>query len=314
MNGSEPGIVDPSFVSVVLPTFNGRDRIAAAIESVLSQDHEQLEVLVIDDASTDDTHEVVRRIGDPRLRYMRLEANAGPYVARDLAITEARGKLIAFIDDDDVWLPGKLRRQVALLTAQPEVSLVHSAVRDVFPGGATRLRRLHRKANDYRENLCQDRLATSTVVARRSAIQDAGGFDTSLRAFGDWDLWLRVLREHRAAGIDDPLATINLRPGSIQRGSVEAFERSRKAVLDKHGDELKRLGLERRAMSLHHYAVAAKLHLAGRSSEARSRLFDSMRQQVSPEALALLAITFLKPETSHWARLQFRRARSMLRL
>jgi len=314
MNGSEPGIVDPSFVSVVLPTFNGRDRIAAAIESVLSQDHEQLEVLVIDDASTDDTHEVVRRIGDPRLRLLRMEANAGPYVARDLAITEARGKLIAFIDDDDVWLPGKLRRQVALLTAQPEVSLVHSAVRDVFPDGATRLRRLHRKANDYRVNLCQDRLATSTVVVRRSAVEDAGGFDTSLRAFGDWDLWLRVLREHRAAGIDDPLATINLRPGSIQRGSVEAFERSRKAVLDKHGDELKRLGLERRAMSLHHYAVAAKLHQAGRSLEARSRLFDSMRLQVSPEALALLMMTFLKPETSHWARLQLRRARSMLRL
>jgi glycosyltransferase involved in cell wall biosynthesis len=314
MNGSEPGIVDPSFVSVVLPTFNGRDRIRGAIESVLIQDHEQLELLVVDDASTDDTREVVRSIGDPRLRFMRLEANAGPYVARDLAIAEARGKLIAFIDDDDVWLPGKLRRQMAILTAHPEVALIHCAVRDVFPGGASRLRRLHRRANDYRENLCQDRLATSTVVVRRSAIEDVGGFDITLRAFGDWDLWLRILRGHRAEAIDEPLAMINLRPGSIQRGSVEAFERSRKLVLDKHGDELRRLGLERRAMSLHHYAVAAKLHQAGRSLEARSRLFDSMRLQVSPEALALLATTFLKPRTSHWARLQFRRARSMLRL
>jgi glycosyltransferase involved in cell wall biosynthesis len=301
-------------VSVVLPTFNGAGRISGAVASVLQQDYPNLELLVVDDASTDSTASVIEAIRDPRLRLIRQEVNAGPYVARADAIAAAAGDLIAFIDDDDEWLPGKLRRQVDRFRAHHDVALVHSAVNDVFADGSSRLRALHRRANDYRENLCQDRLATSSVVVRRAAIETAGGFDTSLRAFGDWDLWVRILRSHTAAAIDEPLVTVTLRPGSIQRGSVEAFERTRRIVLDKHAGELRRLGLERRALSLHHYAVAAKLQLAGRPAEARARAIDSLRLHLSLEAVALLSMTFMRPRASHWTRLQLRRARSLLRL
>jgi glycosyltransferase involved in cell wall biosynthesis len=302
------------FVSVVLPTFNGEDRVLRAINSVLQQYYADFELLVVDDGSSDNTARVVERLRNYRLRLIRLEVNAGPYAARARAIEAARGGLIAFIDDDDEWLPGKLALQVALFRSQPNLALVHSAVVDVFPDGASRVRTLHRRANDYRENLCQDRLATSSVVVRRSSIEAAGGFDTSLRAFGDWDLWLRILRHQRAAAVPQPLVTVNLRPGSIQRGSVEAFEHTRSIVVDRHRDELRGLGLERHADSLHHYAVAAKLQQAGRPAEARSRALQSLHLAPSMQALAVLGMTFMKPRASHWTRLQLRRARALLRL
>jgi glycosyltransferase involved in cell wall biosynthesis len=301
-------------VSVVLPTFNGEERVLRAIGSVLRQDYRNVELLVVDDASTDHTARVVANLQDPCVKLLRQELNAGPYAARARAIDAARGELIAFIDDDDEWFPGKLRRQLAFFRAQPDIALVHSAVVDVFTDGSTRRRALHRRANQYRENLCQDRLATSSVVVKRSAIYEAGGFDQSLRAFGDWDLWLRILRIHSAAAVEQPLVTVNLRAGSIQRGSVEAFERTRRIVLEKHRPELQRLGLERRALSLHQYAVAAKLQLAGRAQEARGRALQSLRLKPSAEALALLGMTCMRPEASHWTRLQLRRARSLLRL
>jgi glycosyltransferase involved in cell wall biosynthesis len=299
-------------VSVILPTFNAEERVLGAIRSVLEQDYPNLELIVVDDGSSDSTREVVSRIDDRRLVPMAMPANAGPYAARTAAIQRSSAEILAFIDDDDEWLPEKLKLQVAVLMDHPEVALVHTGVRDVFPNGASRVRLMHPMADSYEENLCQDRIATSTVVLRRSALDAAGGFDTSMRAFGDWDLWVRVARVGQLRMIRQPLATIHLREGSIQRSSVERFERYRLIALEKRRDELKRLGLESRAEALHQYAVAAKLQAAGRSAEARSRAYRALRTEPSLAAVALWGLTFMNPSLSKWARIQLRTARTLV--
>jgi len=109
-------------VSVILPTYNAMAFLAQAVESVLTQDYSQMELLVIDDGSTDGTADHAA-LQDPRIRVLR-QKNAGPAAARNLGLAHAQGELVAFIDADDFWLPGKLRTQVAYLLAHPDVHIV----------------------------------------------------------------------------------------------------------------------------------------------------------------------------------------------
>lgn len=301
-------------VSVILPTYNGAGRVRAAIESVLGQSYGNLELLAIDDCSTDGTWEVLSSIQDERMRPLRMPENGGAYAARNFAIEHARGDYLAFIDDDDEWLPAKLDKQMPLMLASDQPGLVHSAVIDCFPGGERKPRVLHRRANDYNELLCQDRIATSTVVLRRAAIDKVGQFDTSFRAFGDWEMWTRVAREFPVQSVNEPLALIHLRPDSIQRGSIDNFERYRRQAVDQRMPELKRLGLDRRAMSLQHYAVAAKLNLHGRREEARSRAWQSFRAHPNAEAAALIGLSLLPSRYAYSGRLVLRDLRGRLRL
>lgn len=110
-------------VSVIMPTFNYGRYIKTAIESVLQQTHSNLELLVIDDGSTDETFSIVSNFSDPRLRYTRLE-NGGVSRARNHGLAQAEGDVIAFLDADDLWLPHKLRTQVRVLEEVPEVGFV----------------------------------------------------------------------------------------------------------------------------------------------------------------------------------------------
>ncbi len=113
-------------VSVVVITYNGAEFVGHAIESVLQQSWRNLELIVVDDGSTDDTDDVIARFNDPRLKYLK-QANQGPNAARNYGIRESRGDFVAFLDCDDWWLPDKICRQVARRRARiPSAGLVYS--------------------------------------------------------------------------------------------------------------------------------------------------------------------------------------------
>ena len=118
------------FISVIVPVFNGEHFLAPALDSILAQRYEPLELIVVDDGSTDATPDVVGRYRE-QLRYVRQE-NAGPAAARNTGITAARGELLAFLDSDDIWLPGKLERQVARFTARPELEYCTTLVQNFW--------------------------------------------------------------------------------------------------------------------------------------------------------------------------------------
>lgn len=315
--GTEQSTADEGLlVSVILPTYNGSRRIGPAIRSVLQQEGDvPFELLVVDDGSTDDTAGVVvRTFDDSRVRVLRIEVNGGTYAAQNVGIRSARGQYVAFIGDDDEWAPTKMKRQVDVLEGDLGVALVHTGMIDVFATGSRRVRRVPRGANSYRTNLWHDCICSATVLIRREVLDAFGGFDESMRAFGDWDLWTRVLDHHRVTSIDEPLAIIHLRPGSLQRGSLDSFAMWYRRALSRRHDELVRLGLSARAEACFHYAVAAKLHQNGDNLAARRSARRSLRWDLNPEAVALVALTLLPPTLAFRGRLALRSVRSVIRV
>ncbi len=212
-------------VSVIMPAYNRETFIADAANSVLAQDYPALELIVVDDGSTDRTKEILRDYGD---RILLLEQqNAGPAVARNRGLDRARGELIAFLDSDDLWLPGKIAAQVRHLQAHPEIGLVYGnwacweadgegrfhmpsaePVRDLDVEEAPR-------GWIYNDLLLDCVVLTSTVMVRRSVVDTVGRFDPTLLRGQDYDYWLRVSRVARVHKLRAVVALYRQHAGMI---------------------------------------------------------------------------------------------------
>jgi glycosyltransferase involved in cell wall biosynthesis len=193
-----------ALVSIVMPVHNGAQYLREAIESALTQDYAPLEVVVVDDGSTDETPALLDGFG---ARIVRIrQPNSGAAVARNTAIAACRGEFIAFLDADDLWLPHKLRTQMEYLQQHPEVDLVSShwtvqvAEQPVAGIGhsvqsATSMRDTPEpSAWIYNELLMDCIVHTTTVVMRRRLVERIGLFDVTLRRGQDYDYWLRASR------------------------------------------------------------------------------------------------------------------------
>ncbi|WP_247729037.1 glycosyltransferase family 2 protein [Halovivax limisalsi] len=191
-------------VSVVLPTYERAPALQGAIDSVLDQTYDEVELIVVDGGSTDGTRAVVESVEDPHLTYVRRDSPRGVSAARNLGIDRSNGDLVAFVDADDRWRPEKLREQVsALRGSPPEYGVAYCGIgkRDGEPiarAGAS---------GDVREDLRHLAVPTytSTLLARRGALERVGGFDESLPCFEDWELCLRLSRDCAFAYVDEPL-------------------------------------------------------------------------------------------------------------
>jgi glycosyltransferase involved in cell wall biosynthesis len=207
-------------VSVVIPAYNAAWCVARAIDSVLAQTCGDYELVVVDDGSTDETASVVARYGD-RVRFVR-QANGGLSSARNAGIKAARGEYVAFLDADDWWMPQKLERQLALLRERPDAVFCSTAARLVNPQSEPIGEwRCTRDAGSTLEAIFATNAhvpgSGSAVVARRQALVDAGGFDERLASLEDIDMWMRLASRGPFHCIDEPLAVILKRPGSMSR-------------------------------------------------------------------------------------------------
>lgn len=203
--------LDNRLVSVILPTFNREHLLERAITSVLSQSYHEWELIVWDDGSRDNTRDVVMGFSDQRIRYFFAE-NRGVAVARNQAISDAKGEYLAFLDSDDEWMSEKLSVQMAALQAHPEIDLVFSDFENVNLvlnkrgtnfvdyGKAFQLMTTTDLGSDFfeirdgfLESLTQGNyIATDTVVVKKSVIDMYGGFNESLRNSEDFELWWRL--------------------------------------------------------------------------------------------------------------------------
>jgi glycosyltransferase involved in cell wall biosynthesis len=191
--------MDTPLVSAVFPVHNGRRFVAAAVESVLAQTHPRVEVIVVDDGSTDDSLAVLDRFGS-RLTVVR-QANHGAAAALNVGFRLTRGAYVAFLDQDDLWDPLFLEQSVRCLAELDEsvAGVVADCVRidsagRTLPGTQTALRGRF----GLRDFLVQNLFPGGGVVLRHGAFLDAGGFDERLRATYDWDLWLRLCAAGRS--------------------------------------------------------------------------------------------------------------------
>ncbi len=195
----------PLRVSVVIPTYNRAGYLSAAIDSALSQSVPPHEIIVVDDGSEDDTPQVCARYGD-LVTYIHQE-NAGPSSARNNGIEQATGELVAFLDSDDLWLPGKLERQVPLFEADESLGLCATAHYRCDESG--KVVGLHsicptKPAGILREIIARNLFCTPSVMVRRECFRHAGMFDVGLKFGEDWDMWLRVLSLYPGAFIPEP--------------------------------------------------------------------------------------------------------------
>jgi glycosyltransferase involved in cell wall biosynthesis len=196
-------------VSAVIPTYNYARYVADAVESALAQCLPGLEVVVVDDGSTDATADVLRRFGG-RIRYVRQE-NRGLSAARNTGIRVARGRYLAFLDSDDLWLPGKLSEQAAWLDAEPEVGLVYGEAL-IVDERSTEEPTLHSHWAPHPSGwvwpalVRQNVVPSPTPMVRREVFERVGPFDETLTACEDWDMWIRVSRVCPFAYVDRVVA------------------------------------------------------------------------------------------------------------
>ncbi len=221
-------------VSVVIPAYNYARFLKEAISSALAQPYSPLEVIVVDDGSTDDTPALLANIIDPRLRVIR-QANAGLSAARNTGIREARYPFIAFLDADDRWAEDFLPKVMARFRELPDDFVI-------VTGGSQRMTadgRLVQKPRSQtpppatltaRDFILVNRMFPSAVVARRCALIECGGFDVTLRSSEDRDMWIRMTTNHRTAYIQDTLAHIRRHGENMSKHATRMRENTLRTI------------------------------------------------------------------------------------
>lgn len=184
-------------VSVIIPTYNRPAMLKRAIDSVLKQTFQDFEIVVIDDGVRERARDVVESFHDDRIRYISHEQERGAPAARNTGIKKSTGNLVAFLDDDDEWLPEKIELQVGALEKNPEAVLAFCGLKAVNDAGKTLYTRLHGSEgliNPFFEILDKAFVLTSAIMARRSVLMNGFLFDESLTKNQEWDLTLRLSR------------------------------------------------------------------------------------------------------------------------
>ena len=242
----------PPKVSVVVPTYNRGHTVGTAVRSVLEQEQRELECIVVDDGSTDDTAATLASIRDSRLRCIR-RAHAGVAAARNASVAVARADLIAFLDSDDVWRPDKLRREVDFLDRHAEVDAVFSDLekqdggrtstsfmRDTavfsarlpgrrFPDGIVLPRR-----EMFLVLLEEVPIKPSALTLRRAAFAAAGGFDEEWSSSEDWEFLIRFAARYSFGYIDSAMTLLRVGEDSLHRVDQARGEQAMITLLQRH--------------------------------------------------------------------------------
>lgn len=179
-------------ISVIIPTYNRKEKLPACVDSVLAQTYPNIEVLVVDDASTDGTEELFHEISEPRLKFLRYEENHGACYARNYGAERSDGELIAFQDSDDTWHPDKLEKQVRFLE-ETQVDMCFCGMNRIAANG----NQFHFPVHDFHkehaveEFLAENRASTQTMLMKRE-VWETLRFDENIKRYQDWDFGIRA--------------------------------------------------------------------------------------------------------------------------
>jgi glycosyltransferase involved in cell wall biosynthesis len=296
-------------ISVVIPTRNRSGCLGLALRSALGQRDVELELLVVDDGSTDDTSEVVANLGEPRIRLIQREDSGGVSVARNQGAAEATGEWLAFLDDDDVWAPDKLARQRAASLAVGRTW--------VYTGWVVVDETLHVMGGEpppppdsvvkllYRRNAIPT--GGSNVIVRRDAFDQSGGFDPHLTNGEDWELWIRLSEQGFPAWVPEPLMAYRIHPANASLdadavwSTVDLIEQRHRTRIDRGSIERwlaeSRFRTGQRGEGFRYLARAA---LHGRAPEVARDLVDALRRRVD-RRLDLAPRRFSRAADASWA-------------
>jgi glycosyltransferase involved in cell wall biosynthesis len=264
---------DSPEVSVILPTYNRAAYLPAAVESVLSQSFRSLELIVVDDGSTDETLHVIKQFSDERLIYLRQE-NRGRSFARNRAIGQARGRFIAFLDSDDEYLPGKLKLQVAFMREHPDVGMLYTSAVCIDKDGNPIP---YAYSASVGGSIYCDvaffvpvTVTLPTVIVRKEVLDVTGAFDLNMSRFEDTDLWRRIAKRYRVGALDIPTCRLrthddNALVAQDPKGIVEAIDYYVRKIFAEDSD-VGSAFLKQGAARLYAYYGRALVRVRGRRS------------------------------------------------
>jgi len=285
-------------VSVVIPTYNRADKIDRSLTSVLNQTYENLEVVVVDDGSTDNTEEVIRSYEDTRVHYIGHEENKGATAARNTGIEAAKGEFIAFQDSDDEWHPKKIEKQVeAYMNSPDDYKVIYTIVCGNLTGGGKiyvperwavpRNGDIH---HTIRKGSC---VSTVGIFTNKSCLEKVGYFDENFPRLQDWELAFRLSKHYKFKLVDEVMVEAYHDESSITEDN-EALAEAIEMFLEKHKKDFE--GHED-ILSEHYFWLASVLFSLDRDEEAQKYL----KKGVSLKPFCLL--TFIRLFASilgHW--------------
>jgi len=217
-------------VSVVIPSYNRKDIIGRAIDSALAQTYKDIEVIIVDDGSTDGTAEYIQKTF-PNIKIF-IQENNGAASARNLGISESDGEYIAFLDSDDYWLPEKIEKQISSITNNSDTGM--NVVEHDFIEKDGFMNKNHFKktrlfnGGDLVYNIYKHScLATPCVMVKRLVLDDVGVFDTQFEVGEDDNLWMRIAAQYNVSFVNEALTIIDCRNNGLSRGG----ESSRKLLI-----------------------------------------------------------------------------------
>lgn len=234
-------------VSVILPVYNRSSTLENAARSVLTQSYADLELIIVDDASTEDLRPIIDKLADPRVRYNKLEWNGGASVARNIGLQMSRGTFIAFQDSDDLWLPWKLQMQIDKLNSLPREygAVVNSKIlygrsADGYGSGMVSIRPapdalLKPEEDQVRKFLIENRISLQNTLFRRDCYPSLAWFDNVTRANADWAFSSSLAQHTRIYESPEPVLLAFISPDSISKnwrnktiGLIRILKRNRK--------------------------------------------------------------------------------------
>jgi len=275
-NSSEPS------VSVIIPTYNRQHMVGRALGSVLTQTCRNIEVIVVDDGSSDDTEYEIARIDDVRIRYMRHTINRGAPAARNSGFAAARGKYVAFLDSDDEWLPDKLEKQLQLFHGTTEtVGVVYAGFSYVYEKTGEIISEVipTRRGYVYEEMLRSCIIGSPTPLIKRDCFEKTGLFDETLPGCQDWDMWIRLAQRYEFEFVPEILAR-HYAHGQQISVDLRAKIEGKGLVIKKYASELLR---HPGIYGAHLEWLGILLSLAGDRRGARKHFIKAVR--VTPSRL-----------------------------
>lgn len=206
-------------ISVVIPTFNREKLIERAVESVLNQSYNDIEIIVVDDCSTDNTHLIMEKYkNNKKVKYIKLKTNSGACRARNEGIRNASGDIIAFLDSDDEWHKDKLMKQYAFFKKKNAEIVVCNYLYEKEKKCEKAIKH-QQDVITYNQLLYENCITTGAILVKKDLIEKVGGFDEKMPRYQDWELVLRIAKESRIYFCDEPLLTLHYQKQSISNST-----------------------------------------------------------------------------------------------
>lgn len=289
-------------VSVIIPTYNRPEFIKNAVKSVLNQTYDNLEIIVVDDGTKIRARKIINSINDDRIKYIKHTESKGGGAARNTGIKNSTGDYIAFLDDDDEWVPEKLAIQMnEFLQTGEDVGFCFSSVSNVIKNGIE-VSQIKEGINDYSELSLKklNGFLTVTLIIKKNVINEIGGFDESLPSHQEIDLIIRIAQKYKGLGINIPLVKVKMDGSHEQIGSnLNRKIKGRKMLLSKHINLYEK---HPKTLAKHFFQIGLYYRDSGKFKEARNSFCRAMKKDFNIKYLLHYFIILFGEDTYQFIR------------